>query len=79
MKSKDQVTKIYGNHTAIDVEAIVRRSEIELASYELKQGCLLLEPKGKIDEGVFDKVINTICAIASNGPNSLWKDHNRCS
>jgi hypothetical protein len=73
VKSKDQVTKIYGNHTVLDLEAIVRRSEIELASYELKQGCLVLQPKGKIDHGIFEKVIKSICAIANNGPRSFGK------
>jgi hypothetical protein len=73
VKSKDNDTRIYENHTVIDIDAVIRRSEIELASYELKQGCLKLEFKGGIDGGIFAKVINTICAIANNGPNSFGK------
>lgn len=34
--SKDNAKKIYTNHTTIDIEAVIRRSEIELASYELR-------------------------------------------
>jgi hypothetical protein len=30
---------IYSNHTTVDIEAVIRRSEIELANYELKQVC----------------------------------------
>lgn len=68
-----QKSLIYGNHTAIDVESLVRRSEIELANYELKQGLLLLSENGGIDPDILDKVVKTICAIANNGPRSVGK------
>lgn len=32
--------KIYSNHSTVDIDAAIRRSEIELADYELKQGLL---------------------------------------
>jgi hypothetical protein len=61
---------IYSNHTAVDIEAIIRRSEIELANYELKQGLLVLKDEGGEDAQMIDKVVKTICAIANIGPKS---------
>jgi hypothetical protein len=73
VRRKDKETRIYGNHTVIDIESIVRRSEIEVASYELKQGCCVLQSSGKVDTGVFEAVITSVCAIANNGPKSVGK------
>lgn len=70
---EDKTQKIYGNHAIIDIEAIIRRSEIELADYELKQGLLSLSNNREISNQTIDKVINTICAIANNGPNRMGK------
>ncbi|EHS1091739.1 DUF262 domain-containing protein [Vibrio cholerae] len=65
---------VYGQHSTIDVDGIIRRSEIELPHYELKQGMLTLAPqKRKIDEKAVTKIINTICAIANNGPERAGK------
>jgi hypothetical protein len=64
---------IYGNHTTVHVEDLIRRSEIELSNYELKQGLLMLVEDGRIDLNILDKVVNTICAIANIGPNSIGK------
>jgi hypothetical protein len=64
----NNVTHIYGNHSTLDIEAAIRRSEIELADFELKQGLLTLSDNRNIDTNVIDKVIRTICAIANNGP-----------
>lgn len=58
---------VYSNHSTLDIDAIIRRSEIELPEYELKQGLLSLEDKRKVDGNVQSKVIKTICAIANNG------------
>ncbi|MEW2405271.1 GmrSD restriction endonuclease domain-containing protein [Streptomyces griseoviridis] len=58
---------IYGDHTTTDIDAAIRRSEIEAPHYELKQGMLRLYGDREIDQTVFDKVIRTICAIANNG------------
>jgi Putative DNA-binding domain len=72
--SRDKLApKIYSNHTAIDIESIVRRSEIELGNYELKQGLLIVQPNGGADPGMIEKIVKTICAIANNGPNSHGK------
>jgi hypothetical protein len=64
---------IYSNHTTIDIESVIRRSEIELANYELKQGLLTLIDKGGEDENVIKKVVATISAIANVGPHSTGK------
>lgn len=66
-------SEIYGNYSTTDIEASIRRSEVELASYELKQGAVSLSNQRSIDFGVIDKVINTICAIANNGKNNTGK------
>lgn len=65
---------IYGNHATTDVEGLIRRSEIELADYELKQGLLTLHPtKRGIDKEMINKVVTTICAIANNGKGRVGK------
>lgn len=64
---------IYGNHASTDIESAIRRSEIELADYELKQGMLELDTKRQIDPKIFDKVLKTLCAIANNGPGRVGK------
>jgi hypothetical protein len=66
-------SRIYGNHAITDIEAAIRRSEIELAAYELKQGMLTLNSKREIDNSVLDKVVNTLCGIANIGPHSVGK------
>src|SRR5579875_3173691 len=53
---------IYGNHASLDVDAIIRRSEVEASAYELKQGMLMLSDEREIDNNLIDKVIKTICA-----------------
>ena len=65
--------QIYGNHATTDIESAIRRSEIELADYELKQGLLPLSNPRSINSGLIDKVIKTICAIANNGPKRIGK------
>lgn len=66
--------EIYGSHATTDIDALIRRSEIELANYELKQGMLTLHPtKRAVDVNLIEKVINTICAIANNGPHVIGK------
>lgn len=65
--------EIYGSHATVDIDATIRRSEIELAHYELKQGLLTLADPRKIDDEIIEKVVRTICAIANNGPESSGK------
>ncbi|NIJ88349.1 hypothetical protein FHR49_001113 [Xanthomonas campestris] len=71
--SADVEKKIYGNPATTDIDVMIRRSEVELASYELKQGMLQLSSARGVDDGIFDKVINTICAIANVGPGRVGK------
>jgi hypothetical protein len=73
IKADKIAEKIYSNHTTIDIESVIRRSEIELANYELKQGLLVLEENGGEDSQIINKVVNTICAIANIGPKSTGK------
>jgi hypothetical protein len=65
--------KIYDNHSTTDIDSAIRRSEVELANYELKQGLLTLHDKRSIDENVIGKVVKTVCAIANNGPQRVGK------
>lgn len=60
--------KIYANHSTSDIDAAIRRSEVELADYELKQGMVTLGDNRQVDQGIFDKILKTICAMANNGP-----------
>ncbi|MBV6892075.1 DUF262 domain-containing protein [Xanthomonas vasicola pv. vasculorum] len=69
----DVEKKIYGNPATSDIDVMIRRSEVELASYELKQGMLDLSSARGVDNGISDKVINTICAIANAGPGRVGK------
>lgn len=70
--STDQ-NHIYGAHSTVDIENSIRRSEIELANYELKQGLLSLSGNREIDSNIIIKVVNTICAMANNGPQSIGR------
>ena len=65
--------KIYGSDTATDIESSIRRSELELSDYELKQGLLKLSADRGIDPDMISKVVKTICAIANNGPGRVGK------
>ena len=64
---------IYSNHANTDIEGIIRRSQIELADYELKQGFLSLSRKRDQNGLVVSGVIKTICAMANNGPSRVGK------
>lgn len=55
------------SHSTTDIDNALRRSEIELPNYELKQGILDLSQGVSVDSNVFTKVVNTICAMANNG------------
>ena len=71
--AQDLQQQIYNDHKLTDIDTIIRRSEIELANYELKQGLLVLKAEGKLDPNMIAKLANTICAIANNGKNSSGK------
>lgn len=65
--------EIYNNHKIVDIETEIRRSEIELANYELKQGILPLDGDKPDPAAMLAKLLKTICAIANNGPKSYGK------
>lgn len=65
--AESEARDIYGDHTVTDIDAIIRRSEIEAPHYELKQGILRLGGNREVDQNVFEDVIKTISAIANNG------------
>lgn len=69
----DNTNHIYGAHSTVDIQSSIRRSEIELANYELKQGLLSLSPERKVDNNIIEKIVKTICAMANNGPNNSSK------
>ena len=59
---------LYDNQSATDIDDAMRRSEIEAPHYEFKQGMLRLDEAKDLDDGMPDKLVATICAIANNGP-----------
>lgn len=63
----DASKEIYENHSASDIEVSIRRSEIELGGYELKQGIVSLGADRSIDEEALEKILITVTAIANNG------------
>jgi hypothetical protein len=63
---------LIGN-TAPDIEAAIRRSEIELSNYELKQGILKLYDGRQIDKEIINKFVYTIAGIVNNGPQKAGK------
>lgn len=59
---------LYDNQTATDIDDAIRRSDIEAPHYELKQGLLRLDSQRTLDPNMLEKIVNTVCAIANNGP-----------
>ena len=58
--------------SVIDIDSIIQRSIIELPHYELKQGLLSLSPRSReVDTEIIDKIVQTICAIASQPTRSV--------
>lgn len=64
---------IFNDHKIIDIDGDIRRSEIELSHFELKQGLLPLDAGAKDPAAMLDKILRTVCAIANNGPKSAGK------
>ncbi len=62
-----QQDSIYSNASVIDVDGLIRRSEIETPRYEVKQGILNLNPSRAVNDVVIQRVIHTICGIANCG------------
>lgn len=69
----DQSADIYENHSAVDLENILRRSEIELSNYELKQGLIPLQGNRAMSTALIEKLAKTAVAIANNGASRVGK------
>jgi predicted HTH transcriptional regulator len=60
----------FGARRELDIENTLRRSQIETPTFEIKQGFLRLDIARQQDQGVFRRVLETICGIANIGPGS---------
>jgi hypothetical protein len=58
----------HGAGVAIDFENALRRSRVETAAFECKQGLLRLDATRAKDVALLDRIVETICAIANLGP-----------
>lgn len=67
---KDPPMLRHGAGLALDLENSLRRSRLETARYECKQGLVTLSADRKFDIHLPDKLIETFCAIANVGPDS---------
>ncbi|MEO4047407.1 DUF262 domain-containing protein [Pseudomonas sp. CAU 1711] len=59
-----------GAGLAIRFENALRRSKIETATYECKQGLVSLDANRTLNEGLLDRLVETACGIANAGPDS---------
>lgn len=60
----------HGVELAIDLENSLRRSRIETARYECKQGLLDLSSHRILNNDLIQRIIETICGIANLGPDA---------
>lgn len=51
----------------VELENLLTRSKTEASAYDFKQGFYRLDNAGKFDEEAFQKVLQTICALANLG------------
>lgn len=58
----------HGPGLALDLENSIRRSPTETSRYECKQGLLQLSSQRKLDQGLQERILQTICGIANVGP-----------
>lgn len=65
---KDPPVLRHGSGLALDFENSIRRAKIESNRYECKQGFFDLSNNRKLNENLYDEIIQTICAIANIGP-----------
>lgn len=64
----DPAKDMLANHSALDVDGFIRSSGMELSRFELKQGILELHGDRKINADLLDRLVETVCGIANNGP-----------
>lgn len=65
---KDPPVLRHGSGLALDFENSIRRAKIESNRYECKQGFFDLSDRRKLNEKLYDEIIETICGIANVGP-----------
>ncbi|MFI8578252.1 DUF262 domain-containing protein [Rossellomorea aquimaris] len=63
---KEPVSLSHGAGLAMDFENSIRRSKIETARYEFKQGILRLSDTPVMDVDLIDRILETITAIANS-------------
>lgn len=64
----DPSKNIYDAFSTVDIDNHIRSKGMELSRYELKQGILNLVDQREINKKLLQRLINTACAIANNGP-----------
>lgn len=67
---KDPPVLRHGAGLALDFENSIRRAKIESNRYECKQGFYDLSDKRKINDALYNEIIETICGIANIGPDA---------
>lgn len=67
---KDPPVLRHGAGLSLDFENSIRRAKIESNRYECKQGFYDLSDKRKLNEGLYNEIIETICGIANIGPDA---------
>ena len=67
---KDPPVLKHGPGLALDFENSIRRSKIESNRYECKQGVYDLSENRKLNEELYNEIIETICGIANVGPDA---------
>lgn len=66
-KQKLDSNFVYKNSGEVEIDKFISIS-VEQPTLEFKQGCLNLQTNNRaINDNLFDKIINTICAIANTG------------
>jgi hypothetical protein len=69
-ENKEPPALNHGSGATMQFENALRRSRIESAAFECKQGILRLDDKRTKDPDLLNRIIETICAIANLGPHS---------
>jgi hypothetical protein len=67
---KDPPVLRHGSGLSIDFENSIRRSKVETSRYECKQGFIDLDAQRKLNEELYDRLVETICGIANIGPDA---------
>jgi len=69
-EDKEPPALMHGTGAALPLENALRRSKIETANYECKQGIVRLDADRQLDDELLSRIIETVCGIANVGPDS---------